>query len=211
LGASHSTRRIEGAAPAGRNGASPSQLGVDARSSMSRVKVSMVQNVLLDSGHEPQTTAGIGISDGSILDTIASPFSTYALGTIGPTSGRVFFRPDLTYAILLGSFHLSSFGESTTFTTESVPVPLPVLGGGLPGLMLAGGGLLGWWRRKRRSRSLIAHSPRCTQTPAYGAEVFVCRMSGCGPTRKSRGGVRFNAAARGHSRHQRALIRGTDL
>jgi hypothetical protein len=97
--------------------------------------------------------AGIASSNGSILDTVASPFNTYALGPIGPTSGGVFFRSDLTYATLLGSFHLSSFGETTTFTTESVPVPLPVLGGGLPGLILGGGGLLGWWRRKRKAEA----------------------------------------------------------
>ena len=82
----------------------------------------------------------------SVMDTNgATTFS-------GPGNIINFFMDDLvSFAPEAGT----GFVDRIQVTTPAAAVPGPIAGAGLPGLILASGGLLGWWRRRQNKKENI--------------------------------------------------------
>jgi hypothetical protein len=94
--------------------------------------------------------------------TTAIPLSSHLFRNSDPTFDQIVRAdPGSGFYSVTARFTISANGVvgSTNATADIAfvpargpdPVPGPIAGAGLPGLILASGGLLGWWRRRQRT------------------------------------------------------------
>jgi hypothetical protein len=88
------------------------------------------------------TSKSMGPITGVFLNAINDPNNGLPSGGPGRYPGD--------RGIGVGNFAVSEFTADVSRPNDVDPVPGPIVGAGLPGLILAGAGLIGWWRRRKK-------------------------------------------------------------
>jgi hypothetical protein len=95
-----------------------------------------------------------GVFSASVNGVLAFSFSdSTGLATFSGPNNIIYFFIDDFQSLQTHPNNLEAGSGFVDFIQVTVPasaVPAPIAGAGLPGLILASGGLLGWWRRRQK-------------------------------------------------------------